>query len=133
MNTDGISDPNVYLPLIPPQQGIWMMLSHVNSYLMVRRHYEFKYFFGLSNMHHSLWFLYVNMYFSSFSYKQKKGLSNYLFLNVYSPGNFEVGVHIADVSYFLKEGTILDKIAGHRATSVYLVQKVCHNDCKSLF
>lgn len=39
-------------------------------------------------------------------------------------GNFEVGVHIADVSYFLKEGTILDKIAGLRATSVYLVQKV---------
>ena len=40
------------------------------------------------------------------------------------PGNFEVGVHIADVSYFLKEGTLLDKIAGQRATSVYLVQKV---------
>ncbi|XP_022341757.2 DIS3-like exonuclease 2 isoform X1 [Crassostrea virginica] len=39
-------------------------------------------------------------------------------------GNFEVGVHIADVSYFLKEGTLLDKIAGQRATSVYLVQKV---------
>ncbi|XP_062582698.1 DIS3-like exonuclease 2 [Saccostrea cucullata] len=39
-------------------------------------------------------------------------------------GNYEVGVHIADVSYFLKEGTLLDKIAGHRATSVYLVQKV---------
>ncbi|XP_061163620.1 DIS3-like exonuclease 2 [Saccostrea echinata] len=39
-------------------------------------------------------------------------------------GNYEVGVHIADVSYFLKEGTVLDKIAGHRATSVYLVQKV---------
>lgn len=52
---------------------------------------------------------------------------------MYSPGNFEVGVHIADVSYFLKEGTILDKIAGHRATSVYLVQKVCDNDCNSLF
>ncbi|XP_048739214.2 DIS3-like exonuclease 2 isoform X2 [Ostrea edulis] len=39
-------------------------------------------------------------------------------------GNFEVGVHIADVSYFLKEGTVLDKIAGQRATSVYLIQKV---------
>jgi exoribonuclease R len=39
-------------------------------------------------------------------------------------GNYEVGVHIADVSYFLKEGTVLDKIAGQRATSVYLVQKV---------
>ncbi|XP_072047288.1 DIS3-like exonuclease 2 isoform X2 [Amphiura filiformis] len=37
---------------------------------------------------------------------------------------YEVGVHIADVSYFIKEGTALDKKAGERATSVYLVQKV---------
>ncbi|XP_069473649.1 DIS3-like exonuclease 2 isoform X2 [Ambystoma mexicanum] len=39
-------------------------------------------------------------------------------------GNFEVGVHIADVSYFLQEGTALDEVASQRATSVYLVQKV---------
>ncbi|XP_051944055.1 DIS3-like exonuclease 2 isoform X1 [Hippocampus zosterae] len=39
-------------------------------------------------------------------------------------GNFEVGVHIADVSYFVEEGNALDKIASRRATSVYLVQKV---------
>uniref|UniRef100_A0A670K1N9 DIS3-like exonuclease 2 n=1 Tax=Podarcis muralis TaxID=64176 RepID=A0A670K1N9_PODMU len=39
-------------------------------------------------------------------------------------GNFEVGVHIADVSYFVKEDTALDEIASKRATSVYLVQKV---------
>nr|XP_033814118.1 DIS3-like exonuclease 2 [Geotrypetes seraphini] len=39
-------------------------------------------------------------------------------------GNFEVGVHIADVSYFLQEGTVLDEVASQRATSVYLVQKV---------
>ncbi|XP_041031967.1 DIS3-like exonuclease 2 isoform X1 [Carcharodon carcharias] len=39
-------------------------------------------------------------------------------------GNFEVGVHIADVSYFVQEGTALDMIASKRATSVYLVQKV---------
>uniref|UniRef100_A0A8C8VJQ0 DIS3-like exonuclease 2 n=1 Tax=Pelusios castaneus TaxID=367368 RepID=A0A8C8VJQ0_9SAUR len=39
-------------------------------------------------------------------------------------GNFEVGVHIADVSYFVLEGTTLDKVASGRATSVYLVQKV---------
>ncbi|XP_077204215.1 DIS3-like exonuclease 2 isoform X1 [Paroedura picta] len=39
-------------------------------------------------------------------------------------GNFEVGVHIADVSYFVLEGTALDNIASRRATSVYLVQKV---------
>ncbi|KAM7401160.1 hypothetical protein PAMA_005382 [Pampus argenteus] len=39
-------------------------------------------------------------------------------------GNFEVGVHIADVSYFVEEGNSLDAIASQRATSVYLVQKV---------
>ncbi|XP_030629597.1 DIS3-like exonuclease 2 [Chanos chanos] len=39
-------------------------------------------------------------------------------------GNFEVGVHIADVSYFVKEGSALDFVAGCRATSVYMVQKV---------
>ena len=33
-------------------------------------------------------------------------------------------VHIADVSYFLKEGTLLDEEAKKRATSIYLVQKV---------
>ncbi len=36
----------------------------------------------------------------------------------------EVGVHIADVSHFVTSGTALDKFAGQRATSVYLVQKV---------
>lgn len=39
-------------------------------------------------------------------------------------GNFEVGVHIADVSYFIPEGSDLDEVAAERATSVYLVQKV---------
>uniref|UniRef100_A0A665UJL1 DIS3-like exonuclease 2 n=1 Tax=Echeneis naucrates TaxID=173247 RepID=A0A665UJL1_ECHNA len=39
-------------------------------------------------------------------------------------GNFEVGVHIADVSYFVEEDNTLDTIASRRATSVYLVQKV---------
>uniref|UniRef100_A0A8D1ATS8 DIS3 like 3'-5' exoribonuclease 2 n=1 Tax=Sus scrofa TaxID=9823 RepID=A0A8D1ATS8_PIG len=39
-------------------------------------------------------------------------------------GNFEVGVHIADVSYFVPEGSSLDSVAAERATSVYLVQKV---------
>ena len=38
--------------------------------------------------------------------------------------DYEVGVHIADVSYFVREGTALDKEALNRATSVYLVQKV---------
>ena len=39
-------------------------------------------------------------------------------------GNYEVGIHIADVSHYLKEGTILDDEAFERATSVYLVDRV---------
>lgn len=39
-------------------------------------------------------------------------------------GNFELGVHIADVSYFVGEDNALDAIASQRATSVYMVQKV---------
>ncbi|XP_076601394.1 DIS3-like exonuclease 2 [Chaetodon auriga] len=39
-------------------------------------------------------------------------------------GNFELGVHIADVSYFVEEGNTLDAVASQRATSVYMVQKV---------
>ncbi|XP_076370969.1 dis3 like 3'-5' exoribonuclease 2 [Tachypleus tridentatus] len=39
-------------------------------------------------------------------------------------GLFEIGVHIADVTFFLKENSPLDLIARSRATSVYLVQKV---------
>lgn len=35
-----------------------------------------------------------------------------------------MGVHIADVSYFVLEETALDRVASERATSVYLVQKV---------
>jgi ribonuclease R len=38
-------------------------------------------------------------------------------------GHIEVGVHIADVSFFVKPGTNLDKEAVHRATSVYLVDR----------
>ncbi|XP_076648306.1 exosome complex exonuclease RRP44-like protein Dis3 [Halictus rubicundus] len=36
-------------------------------------------------------------------------------------GNFEVGVHIADVTHFIRPGTALDKEAALRATTVYLV------------
>lgn len=39
-------------------------------------------------------------------------------------GNWEVGVHIADVSHYLKEGSQLDQEAYDRATSVYLVDRV---------
>jgi ribonuclease R len=39
-------------------------------------------------------------------------------------GNWEVGVHIADVSYYVKPGTAIDKEAYVRGTSVYLVDRV---------
>ena len=38
-------------------------------------------------------------------------------------GLWEVGVHIADVTYFVKEGGVIDKEAVNRATSVYLVDR----------
>jgi ribonuclease R len=39
-------------------------------------------------------------------------------------GNFELGVHIADVTHFVKHGSALDKEAYNRSTSVYLVDRV---------
>lgn len=39
-------------------------------------------------------------------------------------GNIEVGIHIADVTHFVKAGTALDKEAFRRSTSVYLVDRV---------
>jgi ribonuclease R len=39
-------------------------------------------------------------------------------------GNWEVGVHIADVSYYVKPGTSIDKEAFARGTSIYLVDRV---------
>ncbi len=39
-------------------------------------------------------------------------------------GLYEIGIHIADVSHYLKEGTVLDEEAYERATSVYLVDRV---------
>lgn len=38
-------------------------------------------------------------------------------------GNFEVGIHIADVSFYVTSGCIVDKEAYNRATSVYLVDR----------
>ncbi len=39
-------------------------------------------------------------------------------------GNWEVGIHIADVTYYVKPRTLLDKEARQRGTSVYLVDRV---------
>jgi len=38
-------------------------------------------------------------------------------------GTYDVGVHVADVSFFVKPNTALDRDARKRATSVYLVQR----------
>jgi ribonuclease R len=38
-------------------------------------------------------------------------------------GNYEIGIHIADVSHYVKPGTALDREAARRATSVYLVDR----------
>ena len=40
-----------------------------------------------------------------------------------SNGNYEIGVHIADVSYYVTPGSIVDKEARDRGTSVYLVDR----------
>lgn len=44
-------------------------------------------------------------------------------------GNFKVGVHISDVSFFLKEGTPLDKEVARRATTTYLIQRASNKSC----
>src|SRR5690606_851340 len=39
-------------------------------------------------------------------------------------GSIEIGIHIADVSHYIEEGSAMDKDAYHRSTSVYLVDRV---------
>ncbi len=53
-----------------------------------------------------------------------KDFDDALSLQFLENGNLEVGVHIADVSHYVKPGTILDEEAFSRATSVYLVDRV---------
>ena len=42
----------------------------------------------------------------------------------FEDGTFEVGVHIADVSYYVKRGSVIDREGAERGTSVYLVDRV---------
>jgi len=56
--------------------------------------------------------------------KDAKDFDDALSFQVLENGNYEIGVHIADVSHYLKEDTILDDEAYDRATSVYLVDRV---------
>ncbi len=39
-------------------------------------------------------------------------------------GNYEIGIHIADVSHYVREGDTIDKEAQERGTSIYLVDRV---------
>lgn len=41
-------------------------------------------------------------------------------------GNYEIGVHISDVSYFLHEGSDLDNLVKEKATTIYMVDNVYH-------
>ena len=56
--------------------------------------------------------------------KDAKDFDDALSFEVLDNGNYEVGIHIADVSHYLQEGTVLDDEAYERATSIYLVDRV---------
>ncbi|MDE5668205.1 MAG: ribonuclease R, partial [Duncaniella sp.] len=53
-----------------------------------------------------------------------KDFDDALSFRVLPNGHYEVGVHIADVTHYVKPDTIIDKEAQKRATSVYLVDRV---------
>jgi ribonuclease R len=56
--------------------------------------------------------------------KDAKDFDDALSFKKIENGNYEIGIHIADVSFYLEEGTVLDDEAYQRATSVYLVDRV---------
>jgi ribonuclease R len=56
--------------------------------------------------------------------KDAKDFDDALSIRKLENGNWEIGVHIADVSHYVVPGTILDDEAYQRATSIYLVDRV---------
>lgn len=56
--------------------------------------------------------------------KDAKDFDDALSVKKLKNGNWEVGVHIADVSHYVKRGGVIDTEAIERATSVYLVDRV---------
>jgi ribonuclease R len=55
--------------------------------------------------------------------KDAKDFDDALSIQKLKNGNWEVGVHIADVTHYVRPNTIIEKEAKHRATSVYLVDR----------
>jgi ribonuclease R/exosome complex exonuclease DIS3/RRP44 len=53
-----------------------------------------------------------------------KDFDDALSFKILENGNYEIGIHIADVSHYVKSDTVLDDEAYERATSVYLVDRV---------
>ena len=56
--------------------------------------------------------------------KDAKDFDDALSFEVLDNGNYEIGIHIADVSHYVQEKTIIEEEAYSRATSVYLVDRV---------
>ncbi len=56
--------------------------------------------------------------------KDAKDFDDALSVKKLENGNWEIGVHIADVSHYVEGGGVIDKEAIERATSVYLVDRV---------
>ncbi|WP_420571197.1 ribonuclease R [Kordia sp.] len=56
--------------------------------------------------------------------KDAKDFDDALSFQTLENGNYEIGIHIADVSHYVKPGSVLDEEAYDRATSVYLVDRV---------
>ena len=56
--------------------------------------------------------------------KDAKDFDDALSVKKINNGNWEIGVHIADVSHYVERGGVIDKEAVERATSVYLVDRV---------
>jgi len=67
---------------------------------------------------------YRNVFTVTIDPENSKDFDDALSIKKLENEHFEIGVHIADVSYFVREKTPLDKEAYDRSTSVYLVDRV---------